>query len=381
LVRARELDDASVFQILVKIGKLDLDEDGRVSVEFRRKPCHSPNSSPASERADAAAVSEDMATATTLSTLSALSMEDKDALSPAAAATHSDPFSVVVRNRVDPFTRTPISELEDVLYLQFSLPNTVNVEMFAVEKPSFEEFVANAEKDGKSFDQLILAQVECDDGKTRNLTLDWEIWVESILPCSKRFRSAYFQMNVSGKARESKLRRIKEEIPDLWSRITYWIADCGDSDALERLEIPWEDGVPPYMSPFYFNKKEAIYLGALSLLSSHSLGDALRAKSATQMCAAHELAPFLEQAFGLKRGFHRDQHFRQKKQAWVSKRRAVVRSLLPPYNQEKGRPNVWRLWDPLLGMIRLLIDVAFSTDGSRRAAEVVGLHILWLAYA
>jgi hypothetical protein len=86
----------------------------------------------------------------------------------------------------------------------------------------------------------------------------------------------------------------------------------------------WEDGVPPYMSPFYFNKKEAIYLGALSLLSSHSLGDALRAKSATQMCAAHDLAPFLEQAFDLKRGFHRDQLFRQKKQAWVSKRRAEL---------------------------------------------------------
>jgi hypothetical protein len=98
--------------------------------------------------------------------------------------------------------------------LQFSLPNTVDVEMIALDKPSFEEFVAKAEKDGKSFDQLILAQVECDDGKTRNLALDWEIWVESILPCcSKRLGSLYFQMNVSGKAQESKLRRIKKRFP------------------------------------------------------------------------------------------------------------------------------------------------------------------------
>jgi hypothetical protein len=45
----------------------------------------------------------------------------------------------------------------------------------------FEVFVGKAEKDGKSFDQLLLAQVECVDGKTRNLTLDWEIWVESTI--------------------------------------------------------------------------------------------------------------------------------------------------------------------------------------------------------
>jgi hypothetical protein len=98
--------------------------------------------------------------------------------------------------------------------------------------------------------------------------------------------------------------------------------------------MPWEDGVPPY-----FNKKDAIYLGALSHLSLHSLhslGDALRAKSASQMCAAHELAPFLEQVFDPKRGFDRDQHFRQKKQAWVSKRRA---ELAPRVTKKKTAPT------------------------------------------
>jgi hypothetical protein len=60
--------------------------------------------------------------------------------------------------------------------LHFPLPNTVDVEC-----SGFEVFVGKAEKDGKSFDQLLLAQVECVDGKTRNLTLDWEIWVESTI--------------------------------------------------------------------------------------------------------------------------------------------------------------------------------------------------------
>jgi hypothetical protein len=46
-------------------------------------------------------------------------------------------------------------------------------------------------------------------------------------------------------------------------------------------------------------------------MSSDSLGDALRAKCTVQVCAAHDdLAPFLEQAFDLNRGFHQDVQFR-----------------------------------------------------------------------
>jgi hypothetical protein len=48
-------------------------------------------------------MSEDLATATALSTLSALLIEDKDVLSSAVAATLSDPFSVVFCNSVDLF--------------------------------------------------------------------------------------------------------------------------------------------------------------------------------------------------------------------------------------------------------------------------------------
>lgn len=212
-----------------------------------------------------------------------------------------------------------------MLYLIFPLPNTVDTEAFAVDMRSFEDFVANEKKDGKSVDQLTLSQVECADGETRNLTLSWDIWADSILPCSQRMRSLYFNTNISGKARESKIRCIKDELPELWSRITFWVADCGESDALERLEMLGEDDVPPFMSPFYSIKKEAIYLGSLSLQTTHSLGDALRTKTSTQTYAAHDLKPFLEQAFYLPEGFHRDQQFRLKKKAWISKCRAELR--------------------------------------------------------
>jgi hypothetical protein len=44
-------------------------------------------------------------------------------------------------------------------------------------------------------------------------------------------------------------------------------------------------------------------------MPSNSLGDALRAKCTVQVCAAHDLVPFLEQAFDLNRGFHQDVQF------------------------------------------------------------------------
>ena len=131
---------------------------------------------------------------------------------------------------------------------------------------------------------------------------------------------SYFDGNVCEKARESKLHRIKENNPDLWSRITYWAADFGDSDALGRIEMPSEPDVPPYVSPFYFSREEAISLGKLNDSSSILLGDALRAKASTQTCAAHDLKPLLEKAFRLGPSFHQAQGFCLNKQAWVAKR-------------------------------------------------------------
>ena len=117
-----------------------------------------------------------------------------------------------------------------MLYLDFPLRDTVGVDdTVAVDMASFEHFVQQSEKDGKSFDQLTLSHVEFEDGTLHDLTLTWEIWVGSILPASKRLRGSYFAVNVGEKARESKLRRIKENNPDLWSRITYWVDDFGNS--------------------------------------------------------------------------------------------------------------------------------------------------------
>jgi hypothetical protein len=86
-----------------------------------------------------------------------------------------------------------ISELENVLMLRFGQGSV------AVDKNHFETFVLQAERDGKSFNGLILGQVEFEDGTFHDLTLDWEIWLVSILPASKALRGSYFGVNVSEK--------------------------------------------------------------------------------------------------------------------------------------------------------------------------------------
>lgn len=75
-------------------GKLDMDKDGRVSVEFRRKLCNSPNT-------DAHAVSseEGPTITTTVSSLSTMSVTDKEAHSSLLSAT-----GIAVRSTIDPFT-------------------------------------------------------------------------------------------------------------------------------------------------------------------------------------------------------------------------------------------------------------------------------------
>lgn len=318
------LDDSTMFHIVFGNDQLVLDRDGYISVEFRRKPCNSPNTSPSKEgsTADTALDSssryeEDrslVAATHSLSTIRTLSSDEK---------THSD---ITFRNSVDPFTRRSFAEIETPLVLRFpsNSLDSIGVDAIFVDQGSFEDYVQRSEKEGKSFDHLRLSNVELDDGTVQDLNLTWEIWVGSVLPFSKLLRGSYFMVNVAEKNWESKLRRIKEN-SSLWSRITFWIADFADSEALQRLEMLSDDpDVPPYMSPFYFGKEEAIRLGKLEGTSSVLLGDALHAKSSTSTCATHDLKPFLEQVFRLNPAFHQDPDFCKKKKVWIAARKDAL---------------------------------------------------------
>lgn len=305
------IDDSTMFHIVSANDQLVLDEDSHISVEFRRKPCNSPNTSP-SKGNTGASVGESH----TLSTLETFSCDAQDQ-------------SMDFRNSIDPFTRSSFAEIENHLVLNFPSRDSAGVDAIFVDKGSFEEYVQLSEKEGKNFDQLTLSNVELCDGSIQDLQLTWEIWVSSVLPASKVLRGCYHRVNVAEKVREGKLSRIKGN-ESLWDRVTFWIDDFSDPEALERLEmIPDDPDVPPYMSPFYFRKEEAFLLGRLDGISSVSLGDVLRAKSSKSTCAAHDLKPFLEEVFRLDPGFHQVGDFRTKKKAWVTNRRQALQANKP----------------------------------------------------
>lgn len=316
------LDDSSLFNIVSAADHLLLDEDSYVSVEFRRKPCNSPNTSPSKD-----ATGNSLGESHTLSTLETFSSSD--------AKDHSTIF----RNSIDPFTRCSFAEIETYLVLNFPSHDSADgVDAIFVDKESFEEYVQHSEQEGKNFDQLILANVELCDGSVQHLHLTWDIWVSSVLPASKVLRGSYHRVNAAEKAREEKLSQIKEN-ESLWERVTFWIDDFADSEALERLEVISDDH-PPYISPFYFRKEEAILLGRLDAVSpSVSLGDVLRAKSSTSTCAAHDLKPFLEEVFRLDRGFHLVGDFRAKKKAWVTRRQEELLQANKPPVAKKAPPT------------------------------------------
>jgi len=302
-----------------------------VSLQFRRKPCNSPNTSPAkSVQGTTIACASNLSASTTVAgatTFDTASVEDCN-------------FSlglVEFNNKLDPFTRIEVNNVDCVLVLNFGEQGVI-----AVDKHQFEQFVINAEKDGKAFDELSLRHVEYNDGTSHDLALDWDMWTEQILPVSKLLRASYFGVHVSEIAIRNKLREIQQGNPQLWARITYWVADFGDMDALERLEMPCEENVPPYMSPFYFSKEEATKLGQLVGPSSASLGDALRAKSSIATCAAHDLKPLLEIAFRLEQGFHKVKGFHERKLAWIKKRQQQL-------DAKRVRPQTKKMAAPPFG--------------------------------
>lgn len=129
--------------------------------------------------------------------------------------------------------------------------------------------------------------------------------------------------------REQQLQFLMEE-KELWLRIRIWVSDflVGFSDAQERLTIPpEEDGITPFMSPFYFSKEEAENLGKLLMPDMSDLqttiSTMLEGKArdgALEVCASHDIAPVLLVAFGIKNGFHKNEQFKKGKKKWIKQR-------------------------------------------------------------
>ena len=89
------------------------------------------------------------------------------------------------------------------------------------------------------------------------------------------------------------------------------------------LMVPCE-GVCPFMSPFYFTKKEAMALGKLLmpdtkdlLTTIQHLQDQKVSEGSFEVCTSHDIAPVLMIAFTTKKGFNKQDAFKKEKKKWV----------------------------------------------------------------
>ena len=94
---------------------------------------------------------------------------------------------------------------------------------------------------------------------------------------------------------------------------------------------PEEDGITPFMSPFYFSKEEAENLGKLLMPNSADLQTTISimlegkaGDGALEVCASHDIAPVLLVAFGIKNGFHKNEQFKKEKKKWIKQQEKIM---------------------------------------------------------
>jgi len=128
--------------------------------------------------------------------------------------------------------------------------------------------------------------------------------------------------------REERLQMLKKNDIELWKRVQFWVSDLLDfEDAQERLIIPTEFGVTPFMPPFYFSTMEATYLGRMLMPDTTELGATLStmletkaADGATVVSASNDMAPILFVGFEMKWGFQKTDAFKKEQKNWIKQR-------------------------------------------------------------
>lgn len=283
--------------------------EDEVYIVFKRKPCNSPSSSVGLVK-----VADEVSSV-------------GDSLCNAAKVDVSD-----VMNDEDPFTLENVVMIEDPLLLHFPKKRSIDVETICVSLSSFERFVQSESDAGKNVINLEMKRVMCKGGRERSFVISKHVWLRSILKLPQKTRSSFREYFTSAILREDQLDVIKND-KDLWNRVLIWTSDLLDFESSQgRLTMLPEDGVAPFVSPYYFSTEEAKYLGGLRMPNMTTLHQTLlhmlegkADDGALEVCASHDLAPILLIAFEIKKGFHKNATFKSEKKKWLKKREKAVK--------------------------------------------------------
>ena len=310
-------------------------EEGEVLIEFRAKDAPSPNISPHSSPSKGSDIDteETIQVTESLSTLGLSSVVS----TPTGGSGRSSPgisFDVSeLVNDKDPFTMEDVAEIKNPLFLWFPKQQyTADQDVLCVDLDSFEQFVRAEADAGKNLIGLELHRIMCKGGRELNFVCTLQMWLLSILHNSREMRNSFREYLKCSIKRENQLLGLMNE-KELWLRVRIWVSDFLDFEAAqERLTLPHEDGLTPFMSPFYFSKEEAEKLGKFPMPNTADLHTnisiMLEGKAdggATEVCASHDIVPLLLTGFELNKGFHKCEQFKKEKKKWVKQQEKAIR--------------------------------------------------------
>jgi hypothetical protein len=305
--------------------------EDQISIEFRAKGKSSPNSSPHPSPSKESSGVDTAETVQVTESLSTLGMSD--GLSTPTAGSHvtfkvkSIDFSELVNDK-DPFTMEHVEEITDPLLLRFPKQEIKHrQDTLCVGLDGFERFVRSEADAGKDLIGLELNRVVCKGGRELSLVLSKDVWLLSILEHSREIRNSFRDFLKHSIARENQLQGMQND-KEFWQRVLFWVSDFLDFRASqERLTLPPEDGITPFMPPYYFSKEEAQGLGGLYMPNSANLHVTLllmleekAGEGALEVCASHDIAPVLLIGFGIKKGDLKNEKFKSDKKKWIKKR-------------------------------------------------------------
>ena len=286
---------------------------GVTKVEFRKAAQSSPNTSPDnSPSKDSNGTGQDVGLRQSFSTISRTSETIID-------------FESCI-NDMDPFTLQDVKEIEDPIAVFFPKRHREG-DVLCMSLESLENFVRTETEAGKNIFNLELKRVTCKGGRQLSFIFNQHVWMALLLQHSRKFRPQFRDYLLSSTLREASLEDMKADNA-LWEKILFWASDLLDfASAQERLTIPWEDGVTPFMTPYYFSKDEADTVGKLMMPNTISLQQIMQtmleekaSAGSLEVCTSHDIFPLLAIAFQLPKGFHKQGNFMNRKKAWLKKR-------------------------------------------------------------
>lgn len=342
------------FDTIIHSSLLCKDEEVVVFIDFRRKGSPSPNTSPRVESIG----NPSMGTATlkveeVVSSFSSLSHTNSGFSSTTSLSSSNSKIgikndaSVELINDKDPFTLGNVESIEEPIYLRF--PNKKSTSsspirgqdiVLCVSLESFQKFVQEGTDARKNLIALELNRVICKDGRARNFVLTKDNWFLSILFEPFQTLQNNFREHLKcAILRENQLQTVKEDGNDLWKRVQFWVSDLLNFQSAEdRLGLLPAAGVCPFMSPYYFTPKEAKTLGDLLMPNTTDVFTTMtnmmeekESGGAVAVCASHDIAPVLIDAFMIKKNFQKQESFKRDKQAWIKKQDKVMKK--KKYNQ------------------------------------------------